>query len=117
MILFRFSNSFNFDFEAYIHTLSQENMLTYAKSKDFKVLKLKLKNSFLNCKNYLLDILKNDPEYKAILAKEEIKDEIAYQYFLIEQNYTLKQFFDNDSKELIQNLLKATNLFLKEFDP
>ncbi|NGX43958.1 MAG: hypothetical protein K1060chlam3_00116 [Candidatus Anoxychlamydiales bacterium] len=102
----------DFDFKGYIHTLSQNYMLTQAKKVDFKALKLKLKNSFLRSQSYLEDIIKNDPEYKAILAQEELKDEIAYKYFLFEIDFNLSKFYD--SKKTSQKLLDLTQLFLNE---
>ncbi len=102
----------DFDYKGYIHTLSQNYMLTQAKEVDFKALKLKLKNSFLRCQSYLEDIIKNDPEYRAILAKEELKDEIAYKYFLLEIDFNLSKFYD--SKKTSQKLLDHIHLFLNE---
>ncbi|HEU64784.1 MAG TPA: DUF115 domain-containing protein [Chlamydiae bacterium] len=102
----------DFDFKGYIHTLSQNYMLTQTKQVDFKALRVKLKNSFLRCQSYLKDIIKNDPEYKAILAEEELKDEIAYKYFLLEIDYTLNNFFDDANKT--QKLLDASYIFLNE---
>lgn len=103
----------SFDFKSYIHFLSQENMISNAKEKDFDSMKISLKNSFKRCSEYLQDIINNNPEYKAILSKEELPEEIAYKYFLMEFDFTLSKFYkdsDNYSK-----LKVATDLFLKEF--
>ncbi|NGX34143.1 MAG: hypothetical protein K1060chlam1_00492 [Candidatus Anoxychlamydiales bacterium] len=104
----------DFDFNGYIHSLSQNYMLTQVKDYNFESLKLKLKNSFLRCQSYLKDIIKNDPEYKAILAKEEIKDEIAYKYFLLEIEYTLNNCLEDKSKS--QKLLDLSKNFLRELN-
>jgi len=103
-----------FDFKAYMHTLCQTSELEKAKKLDFNELKIKLKNSFLKCRDYLKEINVNDPEYKAILAKEELPDEIAYRYFLFEIAYTLHKFYPDAKNE--PKLLEATNFFLKEFE-
>ncbi len=104
----------DFDFNGYIHTLSQNYILSHLEKVDFKALKLKLKKSFLKCQSYLKDIIKNDPEYKAVLAKEEIKDEIAYKYFLFEIEYTLNNFFDDKKKA--QRLLDVSYVFLRKIN-
>ncbi|NGX28803.1 MAG: hypothetical protein K940chlam1_00990 [Candidatus Anoxychlamydiales bacterium] len=104
----------HFDYKAYLHSLIEQNKLKNAQKIDFIALKLKLKKSFQKCQNYLQDIVKNDPEYKAVLAKDEIRDEIAYRYFLIEADFTLSNFYQED--EIYDKLLELTNRFLDQFD-
>jgi len=101
-----------FDYKSYVHFLIQQNMLYKAKNKDFNLIKLALKESFEKCRTYLQDIIDNKPEYKAILAKEEILNEIAYKYFLMEFDFTVNKFYKDSSN--FRKLKEATELFIKE---
>jgi hypothetical protein len=102
-----------FDYKSYIHFLSKQNRLNKIKKEDIQVLKLHLKKSFKKCKNYLQDIVKDFSDYKAILAKEEMSNEIAYKYFLFELEYTLNKFYQNSNN--YPKLKEATDFFIKEF--
>jgi len=102
-----------FDFKAYLHTLCQNSELANAKKQDFNFLKTKLKNSFLKCREFLQEIDNNDPEYRAILAKEDMPNEDAYRYFLLEIADTLNKFYPDVKNE--PKLIEATDFFLKEF--
>lgn len=101
-----------FDYKSYIHLLSQENLIVEAQKKDFDLMKLSLKQSFQRCSEYLDDIIQNNPEYKAILAKEELPNEIAYKYFLTEFDFTVNKFYKNSDNFL--KLKDVNDLFIKE---
>jgi hypothetical protein len=101
-----------FDYKSYIHFLIQNNMIKNAQKKDFSLMKSSLIKSFERCEKYFQQIIDNNPEYNAILAKEEILNEIAYKYFLMECEFTLNKFYNNSSN--FSKLKEICKFFIDE---
>ncbi|MFA6118493.1 MAG: 6-hydroxymethylpterin diphosphokinase MptE-like protein [Parachlamydiales bacterium] len=100
-----------FDLASHLHVLMEQNKIINPKNQ-YDDLKKNLKKSFENTISLLSDIIKNKPEYKAILAKEDLFKEDAYQFFLLNASHTLNKFY---KEELIYKKLKeSAGFFLKQ---
>ncbi|MBN2479862.1 MAG: motility associated factor glycosyltransferase family protein [Parachlamydiales bacterium] len=108
-ILKKSKNFKEFDLKGYLHSLIQDSMLKI-KDEDIEKLKKDIFESFKKSKEFLKIIISKNPEYKKILAEEDLKEEIAFKYFLFDLFYILEKRYD-DSMKKFQKLFEAIDYF------
>ncbi len=109
----------DFDIRSKLHSLIEQAYFQGNFSKKIEKIILKLDISFKKCKEYSASIfneLKNNNKDsgQSILSKMEIKDEIAYQYFLYDLEHVINKLFAREKEEKLE--LKKWELIDKVID-